>query len=240
MKILLSFVGNHDPYNARDTQTPGPILSILAKKRFDRLILLFNNDRYWDALIETQSYCNQHYPQMKVEYRQAASLDPTDYNVVYPAMYQVVHKLQSQFPKGSFTISVTSGTPTMHACWMFLAFSGAINASLIQVSAQRGIVPVTFSLDDFPQLQATDTIKAELTQLARENAILQQQVQDYAKSNIAIPAEGLDFDGQCIPAYYKAALQKSNGNAAAAARLLGLAPHTFRKRLKAYGISAKT
>ncbi len=238
--MLLSFVGNHDPFATNNKQSPGPILSILTEKHFDYLILLFNNDRYWGALTKTQNFCNQHYPQMKVEYRQASSLDPTDYNVVYPAMYQVVHKIKTQFPQGIFTISVTSGTPTMHACWMFLVFSGAIKASLIQVSAQRGIVPVTFSLDDFPQLEATDAIKAQLTQLSRENDIMKKQLNTFYTQGITVPDEGLDFDNTLIPAYYQAALHKTGGNAAAAARLLNLAPHTFRKRLKACGIIPKT
>ena len=50
--------------------------------------------------------------------------------------------------------------------------------------------------------------------------------------DIVIPAEGIDLDKVIIPAYYDAALKKAKGNAAEAARLLGLKPHTLRARLK--------
>ena len=42
MKILISFVGNHDPYDDGNGK-PGPILSILEKRKYDKLVLLFNN-----------------------------------------------------------------------------------------------------------------------------------------------------------------------------------------------------
>jgi DNA-binding NtrC family response regulator len=51
--------------------------------------------------------------------------------------------------------------------------------------------------------------------------------------DIVIPAEGIDLDNDIIPSYYDAALKKAKGNAAEAARLLGLKPHTFRARTKA-------
>jgi len=53
-------------------------------------------------------------------------------------------------------------------------------------------------------------------------------------SVIEIPTEGIDFDNEIVPAYYKAALKKAKGNASEAARLLGLKPHTLRARLKVW------
>ncbi|MGC9364449.1 MAG: sigma 54-interacting transcriptional regulator, partial [Fidelibacterota bacterium] len=49
---------------------------------------------------------------------------------------------------------------------------------------------------------------------------------------ISIPPEGVDLDNDIIPQYYQAALRQTNGNAAAAAQLLGLEPATFRARLR--------
>jgi hypothetical protein len=234
LKILLSFIGNHDPF-ADGKEKPGPILSILTKRKYDKLYLLFNNDRYWDALSKTQEYCNQHYPNMKVEYRQAKSLSPIDYNLVYPAMYQVVQKIKKNNPDARFTISVTSGTPTMHACWLFLVKGKAINAKIIQTSREAGIQEITFKLDDFPMIEQTDEIKAKLTQLSRENEQLKNSTDltSSIKKGFFIPDEGLDIDHDIIPAYYKGALNKSNGNATKAAEFLKLKPHTLRKRLKA-------
>ena len=233
MKILITFIGNHDPF-ADGKEKPGPILSILTKRKFDKLYLLFNNDRYWDALTQTQEYCNQHYPNLKVEYRQAKSLSPIDYNLVYPAMYQIVQKIKIDNPKAKFTISVTSGTPTMHACWLFLVQGKVIDAKLIQTSREVGIQDITFKLDDFPMIEQTDEIKAKLTQLSRENEQLKNSIDidTSIKNGFYIPESGIDIDQKIIPAYYKGALKKADGNATKAAELLKLNPHTFRKRLK--------
>jgi len=96
-KVLITFVGNHDPYTD-EKKSLGPILSILKKREFDKLYLLFNNDRYWNSLTKTQEYCNKNYPQMKVKYRETRSLNPIDYNFVYPAMYQIVNRINKDNP----------------------------------------------------------------------------------------------------------------------------------------------
>jgi len=233
MKILISFVGNHDPF-ADKNKTTGPILSILKKRKFDRLYLLFNNDKFWDRLTETQKYCNQNYNYMKVEYREAKSLNPIDHNLVYPAMYNTIRRILKENPNANYTISLTSGTPTMHACWMFLVYGKVIKAKLIQYSWQSGISEVKFKLDDFPAIQQTDEIKVELTKLARENEHLKKSINldDAIKNGFYIPDDGLNLDKEIIPAYYRGALNKTNGNASKAAELLGLKAHTFRKRLR--------
>lgn len=233
MKNLISFIGNRDA-EALKKKEKGPILSILEKRKFDILYLLFNHDSYWDAMLEMQAFCNQHYPQMKVEFREAKSLDPINHNLVYPAMYQVVQRIQKEHSQAHYTISVTSGTPTMHACWLFLVYGGVIKADLIQISRQSGISEITFRLDDFPNIEKTDEIKAELTRVSRENELLKQNlnIDDSLKYGFYIPENGLDLDNEVIPAYYKGALKKCNGNANQAAKLLKLKPHTFRKRLR--------
>ncbi|MDM8538771.1 helix-turn-helix domain-containing protein, partial [Desulfobacterales bacterium HSG17] len=50
--------------------------------------------------------------------------------------------------------------------------------------------------------------------------------------NISIPENGIDLKNEILPKYYEAAMKKSGGNAAQAAELLGMKPHTFRARLK--------
>ena len=237
MKILITFIGNHDPF-ADGKENPGPILSILEKRKFDKLYLLFNNDRYWDALIQTQEFCNRHYPEMKVEYRLAESINPTDHNLVYPAMYQVVQKLKKDNPQAKFTISVTSGTPTMHACWLFLVQGKVIDAKLIQTSREAGIQEITFKLDDFPMIKETPELKVELTRLSRENEQLKKSInlESSIKKGFYIPENGINLDKDIIPAYYKGAMKLAGGNSAKAARMLGLEPHTFRKRLRKLGL----
>jgi DNA-binding protein Fis len=150
-------------------------------------------------------------------------------------MYQVIQKLKKDNQKAKFTISVTSGTPTMHACWLFLVQGRVIDAKLIQVSREAGIQEITFKLDDFPKIEETPEIKAKLTQLARENEQLKNSLdlEKAVQNGFYIPEDGVDLTNEIIPAYYKGALKLVGGNAAKAAKLLGLEPHTFRKRLRA-------
>jgi len=57
-----------------------------------------------------------------------------------------------------------------------------------------------------------------------------------SSAKILIPETGIDFDRELVPKYYKAAIEKAEGNKAKAAELLGLEPHTFRARLRKLGI----
>lgn len=166
MRILLSFIGNND---CHPHENPGAILSILQQRQFDHLYLLINSEKYIRPAYETIQYCQQYYPGMTVEIQQSMSENPADYNTVYPAMYQAVKTILKKSGNAEYWISLTSGTPVMHACWIFLQQGGVIDARLIQISRNAEIFDVTFELDDFPEIRQTEAIKAEMTRLAREN-----------------------------------------------------------------------
>lgn len=173
-KILLSFIGNNDCYLKEGK--PGAILNIIKERDFDTLYILYNNNSYLTFASEILLYCEKHHKKLQVRYQPALCLNPTDYNLVYPAMFNAIRKIQKEEPFAEFTVSITSGTPTMHSCWMFLKQSGALKANIIQTSREIGISDVNFSLDDFPQLTGEKPIKAELTKLSRENTILKKQL----------------------------------------------------------------
>ncbi len=176
-KILLTFIGNND---CRGQKKPGAILSILQEIQFDVVYLLYNHEKYLKPASDILQFCRDHHPETHIQYFEIPIENPTDYNTVYPAMYQAVKNIQSKKEKANYTISITSGTPTMHACWIFLQQGGVIDADLIQVQRETGITPVNFKLDDFPEIQNVDAVKAELTKLSRENRNLKIRKQDYA------------------------------------------------------------
>src|SRR5690606_19975525 len=81
-------------------------------------------------------------------------------------------------------INITSGTPTMTACWILLAQSGIIkNAKLIQSFEKRFAKngktsqEVDFNIDDFPQITAPNELKRELTITSRENKALKNKLE---------------------------------------------------------------
>jgi two-component system, NtrC family, response regulator PilR len=171
VKALLTFVGNNDLY---PFERPGAILTALSANRYDHVFLFLNNETFLPAASEINRYCQQAYPELKVTYIDCPAVDPTDYNLVYPAMYSAVKKILEEYRGGAFTISITSGTPTMHSCWIFLVEGGVIDAQIIQVARSGAINPVSFSLDDFPQISNIQEAKAELTRLQRENQGLKE------------------------------------------------------------------
>lgn len=174
MKILLTFIGNNDCY---PFERSGPILTILQNNTFDKIYLLYNDEKYLKYASDILRYCNTFFPDISIVYQKALSQNPTDYNTVYPAMYNAVADIKNENPNARFTISLSSGTPTMHTCWFFLQQGGVIDAKIIQVSKEAGISEVDFDLDDFPKIQHVDELKVELTKLNRENRNLKQRLQ---------------------------------------------------------------
>ena len=173
-KILLTFIGNNDCYG---TEKPGAILTILDEMNFDSVYLLYNNEKYLKPASDILRFCQKHFPNTQVNYLETPISNPSDYNIVYPAMYKAVKEIQFQNSKSKYTISITSGTPTMHACWIFLQQGGIIDAKLIQIQRETGLSEVNFQLDDFPQIQNVSDVKVELTKLSRENRNLKAQKQ---------------------------------------------------------------
>ncbi|MFH2026865.1 MAG: sigma-54 dependent transcriptional regulator [bacterium] len=170
-KVLLSMIGSNDC----SVEKPGAILSILKEIRFDKVYLLYNHDKYLKAASDIFKYCQKYHPEIQIVYKSTPIENPTDYNTVYPAMYASVQDIVRENVNAKFTVSITSGTPTMHACWIFLQQGGVIHAKLIQIQRETGISEVNFNLDDFPEIKQIDQIKVELTKLSRENRLLKNR-----------------------------------------------------------------
>ncbi|MFB3845445.1 MAG: RNA repair transcriptional activator RtcR family protein [Candidatus Cloacimonadaceae bacterium] len=186
-KVLLSFIGNNDCYLSEGKE--GAIISILKSRPFDALYILFNKESYLEPAYEIKNYCKEHFPNLQVNFEPAVTIDPIDYNLVYPAMYNAVMNIKAkEDPKETeFTVSVTSGTPTMHTCWVLLKQGGMLNAELIQSSREQGVSSISFSLKDFPPLDKAIPMSAQLLMLSRENIALKRII-DY---------EFEDFIGNC-------------------------------------------
>ncbi len=173
-KVLISFIGNNDCFLSENRN--GAIISILHQLSFDKLYILYNHSRYLHYASEILLYCRKHFPKMSVSYESAITLDPTDHNLVYPAMFKAIDHIMNEEKDSEITVSITSGTPTMHACWLLLKQGGVLPGKLIQISREKGLSEVTFSLNDFPQIKSEKAIKADLTRVSRENAYLKEKL----------------------------------------------------------------
>jgi DNA-binding NtrC family response regulator len=186
-KVLLSFIGNNDCYLSEGKD--GAIVSILKKRPFDALYILFNKESYLEHAYEIRDYCKRQFPRLEVNFEPSVTLDPIDYNLVYPAMYNAISHIKGKEKDKNpvYTVSVTSGTPTMHSCWVLLKQGGVIDAELIQSSREQGISEICFQLDDFPLIEEMSSCKVALSRMSRENVMLKQMV-DF---------EFEDFIGNC-------------------------------------------
>ncbi len=162
MDILLTFTGFHDPYSkglVDQEEQPGPILSLLNVRRFEHVFLfdtpttreISRNNK--EAISALYRECEVHVLDMKLS-------DPTSYRDIFGGLKQQAHVIQEEYGPASFFISVASGTPQMHACWVLLAASGEIPAKILHVRPPRFVTkdlpPVSeidLSSDEFPSVR---------------------------------------------------------------------------------------
>lgn len=173
MDILLTFTGFHDPYAQGligDEEQLGPILSLVTAKKFDKVVLFStpntksNTDATFKALESNQRG-------LEIEEVELSLIDPTDY---FSILRELRNSLKEIIEKGSeadYFISVASGTPQMHACWLLLAASGEIPAHILYVRPPKFVSkdrPLVSEIDltspDFPIIRQ-NFLKIEKTEI---------------------------------------------------------------------------
>ncbi|MBI5606610.1 MAG: sigma 54-interacting transcriptional regulator, partial [Deltaproteobacteria bacterium] len=73
------------------------------------------------------------YGNSKVEVLVVDLDDPTDYQAIFKGLRAHIREIQEKLAAANFFISVASGTPQMHACWVLLAAAGEIPAQILHV-----------------------------------------------------------------------------------------------------------
>lgn len=183
MNILLTFTGFHDPYFkglVEKEEQPGPILSLLTVRKFEHIVL-FDTPNTTTITEQTKQAINKLSPQSKVHIAEINLSDPTNYHDIFDGLRKQLQKITDNFPSARFYISVASGTPHMHACWILLTSSGVIPARILNVRPPNFVTkdsPLVTEVDlssaDFPDVRFQDLpIAVEKTQ-ADANAILTQ------------------------------------------------------------------
>ena len=159
LNILLTFTGFHDPYAKGligEVEQPGPILSLLQVKSFSHVIL-FSTPNTEKNTLETEKVLKKLFPVLNVEVKQLLLSDPTDYVAILRGLRNHIRIISENFQKANYFISVASGTPQMHACWVLLVASGEIAAHILHVRPPRFVnkdCPLVSEIDltapDFP------------------------------------------------------------------------------------------
>jgi transcriptional regulator with GAF, ATPase, and Fis domain len=161
MKVLLSFTGFHDPFAPSTTtgeMRAGPILTVAAERSFDR-VYLFSTPKAAEISEKTAHAITERHPGLNVEILDVPLKDPTNYIGILRQLRNHFKKLNVSHPEAEYAISVSSGTPHMHACWLLLAASGEIPATILQstppefVSEGRPLVrEIDIHQKDFPTI----------------------------------------------------------------------------------------
>ena len=134
MKVLLTFTGFHDPFAANAAtgdMRAWPILTVVAERSFDR-VYLFTTPKAAEISEKTAAAISERHPGVKVEILDVPLKDPTNYLGILRQLRSHFKKLNAAHPDAAYSISVSSGTPHMHACWLLLAASGEIPATILQ------------------------------------------------------------------------------------------------------------
>ncbi len=162
MNVLLTFTGFHDPYSkglVDHEEQPGPILSLLKVKSFEH-VFLFDTPTTRNISSNTKEAINALHPDCGVHVLDMNLSDPTNYRDIFAGLKQYTHSIQEEYGLAHFFISVASGTPQMHACWVLLAASGEIPAKILHVRPPRFVTkslpPVSeidLSSDEFPSVR---------------------------------------------------------------------------------------
>ena len=145
-RILLTFVGSNDAGRMIDTNNnEGAIITALQNESFDEVHLLWNeNNLNHPPYSEIVQYLSSQIIKRKLAKVVKESLldinNVTDHNEIYLKLREFTNSLQKN-SKIIYTASVTSGTPSMQACWILLGESGEFSEEyplhLIQVKDPR-------------------------------------------------------------------------------------------------------
>jgi len=161
MEILLSFTGFHDPFaetSLEGEQQAGPLLTVIAERNFDK-VCLFQTPKLVDRTEATRAAIQERHPDLEVEVLETPLADPTNYLGIFRQLRKHFRALSKKHRDATYSISVSSGTPHMHASWILLAASGEIPARILQSTppqfVREGKSPVKeidVTASDFPQI----------------------------------------------------------------------------------------
>jgi len=138
--VLLSFCGAQDPTNKNGDD--GPILSLLDIRSDFQHLILFHTPDYITQARNTSDAIKARYPQTNAHPVELTDLtDVTSHEQIFNSLRPKLANLCLIDLNTKYFISLSSGTPAMHACWLLLAASGEIQATLLHKPDEKVIRP---------------------------------------------------------------------------------------------------
>lgn len=126
-RTLISIISNRDPYFdgflLSGTEKRGPLLALLEAENFDKIILLVQ-PFFKENGQKTRSVVARLYPDTEILTLDFNVSDPINYIDILNEQKRCVTKILRESKNEKFFINVSSGTPQMHAMWIFITASG--------------------------------------------------------------------------------------------------------------------
>jgi hypothetical protein len=172
IKIMLSAVGNHDPYGlSQDQQTDGPILTAV-KDLLPDILFLFPTTRQPDPRYNSteengekvKEVLNGLFRKLAVYARPLNLPDPTDHKEIILQLGAQIDSIKKSYEKSQveYQVAVSSGTPQIYASFLAL-----INSNRLRAKAYQVINPL-FTKPDEPRVRLVETqFLEEENQIAR-------------------------------------------------------------------------
>jgi DNA-binding NtrC family response regulator len=132
-QTLISFVGLRDPFASdphEDGRYKGPVLTILDDRNFDRVILLVRPLRA-DQAERTRQALRELHPKINVQVIEIELIDSTNHSEIVMRLRAVLAGIHREALDEEWSVSLISGPPEIHACWVLLAVAGELTAKLI-------------------------------------------------------------------------------------------------------------
>lgn len=168
MDVLLTFTGSHDPHTVSSMDqgySQGPVLTLVCERAWD-VVCLFSTPRMAERTFQTKEQILALKSDADVRVMDVPLTDPTDYSGIFFHLRRQFESLSADFPEAHYYVSVSSGTPHMHAAWLMLVASGEIPATLLQVDRPE-FVPegrsclreIDFTREEFPRITRSNLLR---------------------------------------------------------------------------------
>lgn len=140
-KVLISVVGKRDPYGTNNEE--GAILTAFRRVSPEKTFLFYTCDKegktstkvnaeetksILDKLIEGEDKKSVHIIPLMID-------DPTDYEEIVQALEGGINLIKNQLNNADIYLSISSGTPQMHAVWIHL--NKNLKAHILQVRESK-------------------------------------------------------------------------------------------------------
>ncbi len=138
MTVLVTFTGMTDPFVSPSTAKPGPILSLLAQRTFDRIYLLSTPGTNRQTRATKELIAERHIESQLVIVSTGLE-DPTDYVAIKSLLQHKLEIITDRHRGDDIWAFVTPGTPQINAVWLSIGEQFGRQLRLLEVHSPGSV-----------------------------------------------------------------------------------------------------